>query len=150
MIWYDITLYIYIYIYIYASIHTEIDRYMHIHIIIHICMYLSISVCMCIYVYVYICIYIYIYVCVYTNSRGQAWIIFKDRRGGRYGWKTLIELKFLNSSYSSSNVSIRAIRVSPLIEIGSSSRRATLEPERMTSVTTPPRPHPTPGNITNI
>ena len=43
------------------------------------------------------------------RSRRKSWEMFR--------LETLIELKFLNSSFSSSNVSIRAFRAYPLIEI---------------------------------
>ena len=38
-------------------------------------------------------------------------------KGDRYGFRTLIELEYLNSSFSGSSFSIRAFRPYPLIEI---------------------------------
>ena len=58
-------------------------------------MYTHISIYVSIYLSLSIQIYIYIYIYTYT----------------------LIELKFLDSSFSSSNLSIRAFRTYPLVEI---------------------------------
>ena len=41
----------------------------------------------------------------------------EDSEGGMMRLETLVELKFLNSSFSSSNFSIRAFRAYPLVEI---------------------------------
>ena len=44
--------------------------------------------------------------------------MFDFSQGGMIRLGTLIELKFLNSSFSSSNLSTRAFRACPLVEIG--------------------------------
>ena len=101
------------------------------HIYIYIYIYTHINTNIYIYIYVYICVYIYIYIYIYThiicvtlalderpsgrarapNPKGT-----EVRKGGMTRLETLIELKFINSSFSSSNCSIRAFRACPLNE----------------------------------
>ena len=70
------------------------------------------------YTYIYICIYIYIYtyvyVYIYTYISLSLYIYIYI---GMIRSETFIELKFLSSSFSSSNDSILTVRVCPLIEI---------------------------------
>ena len=65
---------------------------------------------MCIYIYIYICTYTHMYTCICLFM--LVFVITKCRRveseGGMIRSETLIELKFLNSSFLSSNFSIRA------------------------------------------
>ena len=60
-------------------------------------------------------IYIYIYIYIYVPDLGEAKGGVTE--GGMIRMETLIELKFINSSFSSSNFSVRAVRAYPLIEI---------------------------------
>ena len=84
-----------------------------------------------IHIYIYICIYIYIYIIIindYIIGRGRASATTctsprtspatrRSSEGGTTRLETLIELEFLDSSFSSSNCSIRAFRPYPLAEL---------------------------------
>ena len=65
------------------------------------------------------CIYIYIY--IYITRLGPRPALREDevvgRGDGMIRLETLVELEFLNSSFSSSDFSIRAFRAYPLFEL---------------------------------
>ena len=93
----------YVYLYVYVCMYIYIYIYIFIHII-YTHTYSSIVICMYIYIYIHRCTYLSLYVYMYIY-------IYNDKVG------TLTERKFLNSSFSSSDFSIRAFRAYPLVEI---------------------------------
>ena len=129
-----VCIYIYIYICMYTYIHTHIYIYAYIYtyryiIYVYICIqtymyvYIYIYIYVCTYVYIYIYTYIYIYIYTYIHIYVAVHHIMAfvgclclSSEGGMIRLEALIELKFICSSFSSSNLSIRAFRTYPLIE----------------------------------
>ena len=64
-------------------------------------------------IYTTVVIYTYIYIYIYTRMVAPP----PGPEGGMIRLETLIELKSLNSSFSSSNCSIRVVRAYPLVEL---------------------------------
>ena len=101
-------MYVYIYIYIYIFTHS-----------VSLCTYVYIFIYVYIYIYIYIYMYTYTYIHTYTHVQCSAWarLVQHSSQGGIIRLEAHIELNIHNSSCSSSDLSIRAFRSYPLVEI---------------------------------
>ena len=97
--------------------------YICIYIYIYIYVYVYVYMCVCVYIYIYMYVYIYIHIAWLRSLSSHFGIAASQRYACRYSeagmirLETLIELKFLNSSFSNSTFSIRVVRAYLLTEI---------------------------------